>query len=364
MKPALPRNVFEKSGTYWYVKAIGTKRKWLKLCRVKEGLPAMYLALAKLTSEKALDEMMPKLIATWQEEVGKERGEKTQANDRYMMREIAEGFAEFRANQVKSTDVVDFLKQFKKMPRTFNAYRAAVRELMRFAEEKGYREPESNPCASIKTMKVKARDRYITDSELRRIKFAMMYGKKGGTNAKRVGEKANRALNRSGHTMCCIIDMAYLTGQRVGDLLLMEWADVKQEGIYFEPGKVEGSTGIKILIQWTPSLRAVVERLRNPPVVPGRKGNKKPVSLRWMFSTLKGQPYTYSAINSAWSRARERAKIANKNVHFHDVRAKALTDVDEDRDIKAAQSMGGHSTQAQTAGYIRHKRAKKTVATR
>lgn len=364
MKRDLPPRVFEKSNTYWHVKADGAARKWTKLCRVKEGLPAMYLALAKLTAEKSLDDMMPKLIGTWMEEVGSERGKKTQANDRYMTREIADAFAEFRANQVKTTDVVDFLKQYKKMPRSFNAYRATMRELMRFAEEKGFRAPESNPCASIKTMKVKARDRYITDSELRRIKFAIMYGKKGGTNAKRDGEKANRALNRSGHTICCMIDMAYLTGQRIGDLLLMEWADVKKEGIYFEPSKVEGSTGIKILIQWTLKLRAVVDRLKNPPAVPGAKGLAKPVSMRWMFSTLKGQPYTYDALKSAWARGRARAKIANKNIHFHDLRAKALTDVDEDRDIKQAQGMGGHSTQAQTAEYIRHKKAKKVGATR
>ena len=55
MKSDLPPRVFEKSGTFWYVKAIGAKRKWLKLCRVKEGLPAMYLALSKLTTEKAME---------------------------------------------------------------------------------------------------------------------------------------------------------------------------------------------------------------------------------------------------------------------------------------------------------------------
>lgn len=88
----------------------------------------------------------------------------------------------------------------------------------------------------------------------------------------------------------------------------------------------------------------------------------KAISLRWVFSTLKGQPYSYEAIKSAWARARERAGLAN--AHFHDLRAMAVTDVDEVKDIKAAQGMGGHSTQAQTADYIRHRKPKKVGATR
>ena len=142
---------------------------------------------------------------------------------------------------------------------------------------------------------------------------------------------------------------------------------------------------MKILIEWTPRLRAVVDRLRNPPPLPGNKKRPKQertkaISMRWVFSTLKGSRYTYEASKSAWARARERAHARFleaaarrgdphatsmlESAHFHDLRAKALTDVDEDRDITAAQGMGGHSTQTQTADYIRNKKAKKITATR
>lgn len=355
-KHRLPERVHEKHGAYYLVTTVeGGKRKWSKLCRVKDGLPAMYLALAEKAKDKGVGEdMMPKLVAAWMLEVGITHSKKTQANDRTHNRVISESFAEFRAGQVKPTDVTTFLKPYKGMPRSYNAYRAALRERMRFAEEKGHRPPGSNPVDSIKTMKTPPRTRYITDSELRRIKAAACRGDDG-------------LRTRSGHTFCCLIDMAYLTGQRVGDLLMLEWTDVKPNGIYFEPGKTEGSTGVKILIEWTPKLRAVVDRLKNPPPLPINK--KKPeqertkaISLRWVFSTLKGTRYSYDAIKSAWARARTRAKLTN--AHFHDLRAKALTDVDEDRDIKAAQGMGGHSTQTQTADYIRNKKAKKISATR
>ncbi|WP_395315792.1 tyrosine-type recombinase/integrase [Variovorax sp. UC74_104] len=354
MKRDLPPRVYEKNGSYYHVAALGEKRKWTKLCRIKEGLSSMYLALAKIETDKALDDMMPKVCADWMKEIGSKHGKKTQADHRTHNKAISEAFLEFRARDVTPPVVVEFLEPWDEQPRSYNAYRAALRERMRFAEVKGFRPAGSNPVDSVKTKKVKARTRYITDSELRRIKVAACYGDDG-----------NRT--RSGHTICCLIDMAYLTGQRISDLLGLEWTQIRKEGILFEPSKTEDTTAVRILIEWTPKLQAVIERLRHPPPVPGRRGKArktKPVSMRYVFSTLKGEPYTYDGASTAWTRARERAKV--KDAHFHDLRAKALTDIDgvSERGIGQAQTMGGHSTQTQTADYVRHKRAKKTGATR
>ncbi|AMM23030.1 tyrosine-type recombinase/integrase [Variovorax sp. PAMC 28711] len=338
MRRTLPPRVYLKDGSYWHVASLGTKRIWTKLCREREGLPAMYTALAALTADKALDDMMPKLCADWMLEVAVSHSAKTQTDDRFRNREISEAFAEFRANQVKPPDVVDFLKRFKTTPRTFNAYRAAVRELMRYAEEKGFREPGSNPTASIKTMKTPARSRYITDSELRRIKVAAMYGKDG-------------KLTRSGPVICALIDLAYLTGQRIGDLLTLEWSAIGTEGIDFTPKKVQHSTKARVLIEWSPKLRAVIDRL---------KAMKKR-NIKFVITTQEGQPYKYHGAGIAWTRALERAGI---DCHFHDLRAKALTDKDRAEGMGSARTMGGHATEAQTSAYVRHKTAKKTGATR
>ena len=71
--------------------------------------------------------------------------------------------------------MIEFLKSFQAMPRTYNAYRSHIRELMRYAEERGWREPGTNPVDSLRTMTVKARTRYITDSEMRRIKVGACF---------------------------------------------------------------------------------------------------------------------------------------------------------------------------------------------
>lgn len=159
--------------------------------------------------------------------------------------------------------------------------------------------------------------------------------------------------------------MAYLTGQRIGDLLALTWQDIKQEGICFEPGKTAGSTGVRIVIQWTPKLRALVGRLKNPPPIPTKKGKEtkvKPVSSTYVFTRLNGKRYTYDGASTAWTRARKRAGITD--AHFHDLRAKAITDLEEHSGIRTAQRMGGHATESQTADYVRQKKARKVAATK
>ena len=65
MKPVLPRRVFEKHGAYYHVTAMGEKRKWTKLCRVKEGTPALYKALAEMAASEVMDDSMARLMGEW-----------------------------------------------------------------------------------------------------------------------------------------------------------------------------------------------------------------------------------------------------------------------------------------------------------
>lgn len=240
---------------------------------------------------------------------------------------------------MRAPHIVEFLKDFRDKPRTHNAYRAMLRELLRYAEERGFREPGTNPVDSLRTMSIKARRRYITDSELRRIKVGICYGKDGKRTP-------------SGPMICCLVEMAYLTGQRASDLLSMEWSEIGKDGILFQPGKTLASTGVEVLIGWTPRLEKLVARLKA----------FKHSNVRYVFCKQDGQRYTYSGAVTAWKRGLKRAGIPD--TQFRDLRAKALTDVDAKRGIVDAQRMGAHSTQAQTADYVRHKKAIKTNATR
>ena len=175
MKPVkVAPGVFQKGRWHYLVVADGSKRRWIKLSLISEGLPAAYTALAKVKAEAAGAHRMPALIAQWQREVMPRHAAKTQLDDVARGKVIAEAFVEFTAADVDAPSCSDFLGQFSAKPRTFNAYRALLRELLRFAEERGLRASGTNPISAIRTMRTPPRERYITDSELRRIKVAAM----------------------------------------------------------------------------------------------------------------------------------------------------------------------------------------------
>ena len=112
------------------------------------------------------------------------------------------------------------------------------------------------------------------------------------------------------------------------------------------------SSGAAVLIEWTPKLENVIARLR------AMRKERRGFAPQ-LFTTQTGSVYTYWGASSAWKRAVKRAGVAG--IHFHDLRAKALTDVDELRGMGAARTMGAHSTETQTADYVRNKKARKSA---
>ncbi len=353
----LPPRVFAKNGRYYFVRAVGARRVWEPLTRIDEGLPALYRALAAKETERVADDRMPALIADWQREVMTRHAEKTQRDDIARCGWIARAFAEFRAQDVRAPDVAEFLAAWRDKPRTHNALRALLRELMRYSIERGYR--EDNPVAHVRTMSTPARTRYLTDSEVRRIKAAALRG-------------ADGRQTRAGRMLCALVDVLYLTGQRPGDVLEIRWqrdpddADaphVTDAGLRFRPAKTRAKTGAAVLVEWTPRLRDAVQRLRvlQAERLVARRADQRIVS-GYLFTVIGGAPMSYWGASSLWRRAVARAGVAD--AELRDIRAKALTDTAERHGIEAARVQGAHSTQGQTADYVRHRKPQKTGATR
>ncbi len=353
----LPPRVFVKGGRYYHVHADGKRRVWKPLTRVSDGLPALYGALAQLERERVADDRMASLIADWQLDVMPRHAEKTQRDDIARCRVIAAAFAEFRAGQVRAADIDEFLSAWRAKPRTHNAYRAMLRELMRYAIVRGYRADQ--PCDHIRTMHTPPRHRYVTDSELRRVKVAALKGDDGKPT-------------RSGRMLCALLDVLYLTGQRPSDVLDLrrerdpdepDAPHVSAAGLVFRPSKTRASTGAAVVIEWTPRLRDAVRRAEvlQAERLMKRRADQRVVS-GWVFTTVAGYRLSYFGAASAWQRAVRRAGIAD--IELRDLRAKALTDKEGAEGMRAARAMGAHSTESQTADYVRRRAPTKTRATR
>lgn len=345
-----------KAGRYYRVRADGNKRVWLPLTKVREGLPAFYNALADSLGRDSRDDTMPKLVAEWQTEVMVKHSDKTQIDEKRRASVIAESFKTLGAGEVETPDCYEFLKPFRAMARTHDLFRSQLRSIFQLAELKGYRKAGSNPVSAIPTMGSAPRDRYITDSELRRVKIGGLYG-------------ANGRRTPTGITLACFLEVAFLTGADVGVLLrLREERDpenpdephVCADGIFVRRDKTE-RTSRPVIVEWTPRLRAVVAKLKAIKAEQlAKKRAQQRVVTPSLFIGMDGTPWTYEALSSAWQKARARAKLPP--TMLRDLRAKAATDKEEKDGITGANALLDHTTEQQTADYIRRKKARRTSA--
>lgn len=342
----LPSRVYEKNGAWYFV---DIKRKWHKLCRVSDGLTRLYTELAAINRDREArdDEMMSSLIDAWLLAKLPTYAQSTQDVYRVMATNIKTEFAEYRVDEVQPKNVARFLdKHYSDKPSYSNKYRALLSVIMAFGVRKGLR--NDNPVREVSGASEKKRDRYITDGELAAIKDAACFDDREPARP----VPSARAFN-------ALIDLAYLTAQRIGDLLALNWADVSDDGISFRPAKTVNSSGVRLLIAMNPDLRETLD---------AAKGGKV-VSIGPVISLAGGSRMTYKSANKIWTRTCERArrkyekecaKVGTQpdsrwlmDMHFHDLRAKALTDKTRSEGASAAQALAGHTTAAMTAHYTK-----------
>ncbi|MDN7656115.1 tyrosine-type recombinase/integrase [Burkholderia multivorans] len=146
--------------------------------------------------------------------------------------------------------------------------------------------------------------------------------------------------------------MAYLTGQRPGDVLKMDERDVRDGVISIRQNK----TGARLRIEVVGELAALIDRLAI------RKTAHNPRSTRLIVDE-QGKPLGRSALRFRFDRARDAAGIPKSEFQFRDLRAKAGTDKENTSDIRGAQSLLSHGSVSMTEHYV-HRRGAKITPTR
>jgi integrase len=340
----LPSRVYEKNGAWYFV---DIKRKWHKLCRVSDGLTRLYSELASINrdADERQEGTMPALIDAWLIAKLKTYSGKTQEEYRRMATFIKSEFVEFRVDEVEPKDVARFLdRHFESKANASNKYRALLSVMFTYAVRKGLR--NANPVSEVAGASEGKRDRYITDAELDAVRAAAILGNDGKPTP-------------SGAPIVALIDLAYQTAQRIGDLLALNWADVSEDGILFHPAKTVNSSGVRMLVEMTPDLQATLDS--------AKAGKVKAIGP--VICTQAGGRFTYSGAQTAWKRACHRARQRYEKrcaesgetpdprhlvgMHFHDLRAKALTDKRRQEGAAAAQALAGHTTAEMTAHYTK-----------
>lgn len=112
----------------------------------------------------------------------------------------------------------------------------------------------------------------------------------------------------------------------------------RTDGLYVKQDK----TGKYQAFELEPDLLALLARIRNL---------RRRVGSLSLFCTRTGQPYKITGFDSIWQRIVKRSGV--EDVHFQDIRAKALTDTKRERGLDDAQALAGHASRNTTEGYVK-----------
>lgn len=298
--PHLPRCVHHKHGAYYYVKG----GVWTPLGKVLHKALEEYARI--IQPQKGMEKLIDRVVEDAQERVKPN----TLKQYRQVSITIKLAFREFSPDQVKPEHVFQFLDHHRKTPNMANRMRTVLRMAFTHALKAG--QCQSNPVDAIPRFSEKKRDRYISDAEYRAIWS--------------VGSPTLRA----------IMDVAYSTGQRIGDVLAIKMRDISKDGIEFKQEK----TSKKLMVN---------SKMVQDSVKAARALHPKNVIPTYLLGQRNGKIRSYRGVRDLFDRAAAKAGV--KDAHLHDLRAKAITDAKKQH--LDPQRLAGHTTEAQTVTYIR-----------
>lgn len=304
----LPACMYHRHGAYYLVR----KGKWLRLAVDLPGALHEYARRINLTSGAGFPDFIDKMEQRIMRDrnTGKLKAEATRTQYAHCCKILREMLRELSPEELTPRDVKHVRAELQDTPSLANRTITVLTLLMAEAVEDEI--VQSNPCVGIDRIKIAARTRRISSAEYARLHA-----------------HATPLLR-------AVMDLCYLTGQRIGDVLSIRTDALLEEGIYFEQQK----TKARLIVSWTPELRAAVKAAQ------ALKPNLLRPTYIWGFSAP-----SYFHVHKLWIAACERAKVSD--ARLHDIRAMAGTDAQaQGIDAKA---LLGHTDARTTKIYLRDK---------
>lgn len=298
----LPACMYQKHGAYYLVR----NGKWERLGTDLQDVLMVYAKRIAAGKQGGMPGLIDRALAHHRKKIS----ENTVKQYEIAAERLKTIFGEFEPHQVLPKHVAAVKMDLADTPNMCNRILSFLRIVFGYALE--WQEVDSNPCIGISRHAESRRDRYITDGEFGAL------------------------LNAASPYIRCILEMCYLTGQRIGDVIAIRLADISDEGVAFTQEK----TGAKLIVAMTPDLKTVIDSAKALP---------RKIRTLTLFCSRTGKPVSYETVKEAFQLLREKTGI--HDVKIHDIRAKSLTDAD--REGKNAQTLGGHTDARMTARYLR-----------
>lgn len=311
----LPERVYMSNNAYYYVE----KNKWKRLGKT---LPEALRAYALLIDTPEDLRKMGQLMDRYLKEVVPEFKPLTISSKERHIKRLKRVFGDMNPDEIRPRDVAHYrdVRGRKDGKVTANQEKSTLSTIFSKAIEWGV--CDKNPCREVKRIKHKDRDRYMTDDEFITLR------------------------DHAEPFEQCIMDIAYLTGLRVGDILSIKRSDIKDGELHVTTQK----TGKKLIFTIEGDLEAVLAHA---------KGLPRPILSDYLFCTREGNEINRNVFANRFIRLKKRAGLHDQNLHFHDIRAKAATDA-ANQGLNA-QRLLGHKNRNQTDHYIKQRQIDKVT---
>lgn len=307
----LPRRLYERAGTYYYVEK-GTG-KWINLGRDYGEALAEYGRLVAGSNPRS--RKMADLIDRYMREVAPTKAAATYRDNIRQSKLLRAFFGRMAPDDVTARHIYQYMDE-----RGIRSKVQANRDLalLQAVFKKGVRwgDVSVSPVVKIERFKEHPRKRYVQDWEFDAFK------------------------SYAGQLIAAYMDFQYLTALRQGDILRVHLNEIKDDGIHVTISK----TGKERIITWTPTLRAAVRDARMLP---------RPVRGMYLFCTRTGSRYTTDGFRSIWQRKMRSALeigVLRERFTTHDIRAKSASDAS---DLQRAQDLLGHANNKVTREHYR-----------
>jgi integrase len=296
----LPPCVYLRAGTYYLVK----RGKWHNLGRSLPVALAEYGRRLAPANSGALNKLFDDALDSHRAAVN------TMRQYRGAAEKLKAMLAEFSdPAEVKPRHIAEIRRHLADTPNMANRCLTVLRVVFDYALEEQL--IDSNPAVGIRRLEEKKRERLIAAEEFAQIRA-----------------KATPRLQ-------LIMDLLYLTGQRVQDVLRISRNDLQDDGIAFRQQK----TGSRLIVRWTPELRAAVALAKT----------LSPVPAVTLFRNRRGKAPDYTTIHREWMEACIAAGVADADLR--DLRAMSGTATK--RQGQNPTALLGHTSPTMTARYLR-----------
>jgi integrase len=246
---------------------------------------------------------------------------RTAAEDqRNLDRHVLPFFGHMKMSDIDKSDLARFMATLRKRPIAANRCLALISHIFSIAEKWKLKRPGQNPCRGVDRYREIARERFLGNDEMAQL-----------------GAALNNFTQENWRAVTCIW-LLILTGARLGEILALEWTQIRwHEGYARLPASKTGAKNVPLP---APALN-VLKKIQDS------RGTG--ITSRYVLPSDRANRH-YRGIQKAWRKIRLQAGL--DNLRIHDLRhAYASTAVAEGESLFLVGAILGHRQAATTQRY-------------